>query len=270
MSCWFIDRNDEFVVVLPACNHDGKLLLRNLAWMTRLEERIKFECIIAEDESTDEELLNQVRISAAKAFGKVDSFQYPKPPVEKWPQAPNWAFQKTALHMHRIVKRPWLWMEPDMVPLRRGWCRTLQEEYKQCSQPLMGSFIEGQDHMNGTAIYPYYFPELSKSAMQATDFAWDYVMRHDTMPLSHNAGHLMFHCWGIINGKPHAFTGKEVKFESQKQINEWIPPKAVTFHRCKHPSLINLLSARTYVNHSNLHTIVREGFSVAKTRDSVH
>lgn len=268
-ACWFLDRNDEFVVVLPACNHDGKLLVRNLSWMRQLDDKLPYECVIAEDASTDSELLNRIRDTAASLFKKVHTFQYPKPPVEKWPQGPNWAFQSTARHMQRIVKRPWLWMEPDMVPLKPTWCSVLQREYKSCHQPIMGSFIEGQDHMNGTAIYPAYFPELSKAAMDAVDTAWDYVMRTDTMPISHNAGHLMFHCWGIINGKPHAFSGKEVKFDNQKQINEWIPRSAVTFHRCKHPSLINLLMSRKYANHSNLHTVVREGFQMAETRDSL-
>jgi hypothetical protein len=81
----------------------------------------------------------------------------------------------------------------------------------------------------------------------------------------------MFHCWGIMNGKPHAFQGDEVRIQNHTQLESWIPKSAVTFHRCKHPSLIKLLMERKYANRNrNIHTVISKGLSVASARDTIH
>lgn len=236
----------EFIVVLPACDKDCQILLRNLEWMRMMEGRLSYTCLVTQDSGMNRTIAREVLESARATFTHVHHFVYPAPKTTRWPEAPNLAFQRTAIHISDSIGRPWFWMEPDLVPLRPGWCATLQQEYAECGQPIMGSVVTGRRHVNGTAIYPPQFPFLAPSAMRATNIGWDWVMRDETLNITHDASRLMFHCWGIVEDKPHPYEGRPAVFLSIADIDRWIPREAVTFHRCKDATLIQRLIERKY------------------------
>jgi hypothetical protein len=231
----------EFVVVLPFHNGDASMFIKNLEWQVELGSPKKYDCLLSIDASVIRQFRFRTEQLAEHVFRKVDKFEYPTPPNRKWPDAANWAFQHTAHFMQHVVKRPWLWMEYDMIPLTENWLETLQVAYAMCGMPMMGSFIKERGHCNGTAIYPSNFPDLSPSTMSEKTGAFDTTMAKDTASLTFDASHLMQHIWGVTNGQPHKWIGASPSFKTIENVHRWITPGTVTLHRCKDGSLIDRL-----------------------------
>lgn len=237
------ERNEdrEFVVVLPFHNGDAPMFIKNLEWQVSMGQEARYDCVVFYDRSTIKQFVSRMSELASKAYARVDRYEYDPPPVRRWPDAANWAFQHAARFMQHVAKRPWLWMEYDMIPLTPDWLRTLQDMYAMCGMPMMGSIVEGRGHCNGTSVYPANFPDIAPVTMSATNGAFDTTMASETIHLTFDASALMQHIWGLQNGQPHSWIGPAPSFKTQDQVRKWISPGAVTMHRCKDGSLIDRL-----------------------------
>lgn len=239
------DRYDEreFVVVMPFHNGDAPMFIKNLEWqieMVQGHDR-RHDCLIAYDKSTIKQFVARMTELANQAYYRVDFYEYDKPPVRRWPDAANWAFQHVARFMQHVIKRPWLWMEYDMIPLVPDWLQSLQDLYNVCGMPMMGSVVAERGHCNGTAVYPANFAEIAPVTMAATNGAFDTTMASETMNQTFDASAIMQHIWGLQNGQPHSWIGPAPSFKTVEQVKKWINPGAVTVHRCKDGSLIDRL-----------------------------
>lgn len=242
--CGMIPKGDNRIIVaLPICDRDIYVGTKNLRWMAELDGKMDFDALISQDSSTYPVLAQEFFEAAKAAFRSVTVFKYAMPPETSWPFGANWAFQSTAWQMMGYG-RPWYWHEADCIPLKPGWMTRWQEEYNKCGKPIMGPIIRGRGWMNGTAIYPANFPDLSPEAMTATQYAWDWVTEKETIHLTHDAGHLLDHVWGIIDGKPCPAEGPVATFPTQKEVDKYVNPDAILFHRNKDGSLIDRLRER--------------------------
>lgn len=237
-----VGANSNFVVVLPFFDGDAKQMLRNVEWQAELG-KTQWECLLAYEQKTNPNMVQAIIKAAKGAYEIVDILPYPNAPRAKWPDGPNWAFQNTARKMQQEGK-PWLWMESDMVPLTPDWLDKLQDEYTSCKKAFMGSVVPHFGHLNGTSVYPHDLPVRCPKVMQATNTAFDTIAKDQMLLDHHNAIHLMAHVWGLSGGQPHPYTGVPITFRTDKQLDEWIPEGAVTFHRSKDDSLINMLRKR--------------------------
>lgn len=232
------------LVVLPVCVKDADLMIKCLDWMVELDGQNQFDCLISHDPTLGLAWMTRLRSAAQRAFRTVHEFIYPRPMRESWPEACNITFQSTALHIQAVYHQPWLWFEADCVPLKPGWLSSLWLEYQNCGQPVMGSVIPGMGHINGTAIYPANFANIAPHAMSATNLAWDSEMTTDLVGHVHDCSRSFFHGWGMVNGTLHPSGGPPPHFSSPVAVDQWVPPDAVLFHRCKDGSLIDQLRAK--------------------------
>lgn len=233
-------RAGDFVVVLPFCNKDAPLQISGLKWMEDMGQEPRYECLLSWDHSCIQPFVADMQQAARMVFRQVHLLAYPAPRTTQWPQAPNWAFQQVARYMLN-AKRSWLFKEADMIALKPNWIEQLQEEYHSAGKLFMGSVVPTRNHCNGTAVFPFDVPARCPSAMKCIGEAFDTAMAKEMMPHCHNAIHLMQHVWGLMNGEPHPTVGQPIHFDTIKQVHAWVDPKAVTFHRVKDASLINLL-----------------------------
>lgn len=240
----------QIIVAMPFGNKDALLAVDNLQWMIDMGQEPEFDCLLSFDAVTNSAWVYKMKSLAERVFKGVMLVNYPRPPKAEWPNAPNWVFQKTALYIHKNLNRPWLWKEPDMLPLKSDWLQQLQAEYERCNQPFMGSIVPGMTHCNGTAIYPGNYPDRCPAGMACVDIAFDSAHKAEMVPYCHNAIHLMQHVWGLHQGQPHPSAGQPMQFREQWQVDRWISPQAVTFHRMKNNSLIRLLKQRILVHES--------------------
>lgn len=254
-ACWMLPPFDpvdaQIRVVLPVCNMDAGLMLKNLEWQCELDGRKPHDCVLSIDPEVPSGTARGLEIAAWNTYSEVNVYQYPEPPNKAYPNASNWAFQHTARYM-MAGGRSWYWMEADAIPVRPGWLTALNQRYNVCQMPMMGSIVRGMGHCNGTAIYPANFPQLSDVAMTATDIAWDGQMMGQTIHLTHDASDIMCHVWGIERGWPTAFGGRPIHFNNVEQVRRWVCPKAVVFHRNKDGSLIDQLRV---MMHESLHVL---------------
>ena len=239
MKCWSVPQFEsvpsKIRVALPACPVDAYLMMANLGWQEYLDGRKDFDCVLSIDSKVDSDVIEQLETLAWRTFSEVQIITYPTAPIPVWPNGPNWAFQQTARYMSNST-RAWYWMESDCFPIRSGWLDVLNSEYQSCGKPMMGPIVQGMGHCNGTAIYPANFPRLSPASMTCTYDAWDGVMCKDTIHLTHNASHLMYHIWGIKDNKAMPCGGSPAHFGSWEDVERWVDPNAVVIHRCKDTS----------------------------------
>jgi len=132
-----------------------------------------------------------------------------------WPSGPNFYWEQTVVYLKAIKNRkPWLWMELDMTPLKSGWADKLYKEYKNCEKPFMGNLgdtttltgdgklIKLCKHLVGAAVYPPSVDKYSKiwKYVSGINTAWDVLCQWEFTPLSHETKLIQF-CFRTQNYK---------------------------------------------------------------------
>ena len=118
-----------------------------------------------------------------------------------WPISCNKAFETMAWAAYQKYKQPFLWMEPDAVPLKQGWLNDIETEYRSLNRPFMGDFVEiagvmpnGVNHMSGIAVYPPDMPRLAPSIFNNDTIAWDIASGNQVIRQMGRTG-LIHHDW---------------------------------------------------------------------------
>jgi len=220
------------ICVVAFCSKDADLQRRNLEWALELDGGADHDVVLSFEDGTD---ISAVEPLARQYFrGSVSKFSYVKPPSDKWPDAPNWAWQNTARFMYGLGQ-PWLWMEPDVTPLVPCWLDSIQSEYFKGGMPFMGHMVEMADgeHMNGVAVYPHDALDYSVRAMLARVAPWDVVLSKDTHGAIHRANVLFAHA-------PRN-TGITMSVADPRVPERLKQRGSVIFHGCNDGSLIDLL-----------------------------
>jgi hypothetical protein len=110
------------------------------------------------------------------------------------------------------TRQPFLFMEPDAVPLCEGWIDQIEVEYRACGSPFMGDYVDlsslgdgGIDHMSGIAVYDWnlsiHAPRLFNCNNGKEEFAWDIFAASDIVPKMHRTN-LIQHDWEKYRKKP--------------------------------------------------------------------
>lgn len=231
-------RAGPFTVVMSFFNGDADVALKTLRWIEALGTPRTHPIVLLYQQGTDQAFLAPILHQAGKSFTQVHRAVYPKPARGIHPA--NVGFVNAAIAMQQM-DRPWLWMEPDTIPLKRSWLHELQTEYDRCGKNFCGPVVPHRGHMNGTGIYPPNTPDLIPKAMRARDKPWDWLMREEMIHDCHDCSRIFFHVWGEVNGVLNPVEGDAPNFRNRELLKQ-IPHQAVILHRCKDGSLIDELS----------------------------
>ena len=228
-------KTDNFVVAYPFFPLDAQLALKNIRWMCELRQPRTHEIRLFYENHTDRHIVNEIAEACSPIFSAVKHTPYK--PVH----GPNEAWKLVALEMQR-VKRNWLWMEPDAVPLRQDWLMKLQTAYSNAKKPFFGPIVPDMHHMNVTAIYPWDTPARCPATFASGEvYGFDVLMSGEVLNQIHDASNLFHHTWVEKHGRlqPHG-DGEYPTFptaESAKRVQKG----AVLFHRNKDGTLIDRL-----------------------------
>lgn len=236
----------SIVVVIPFTHADASLAVDMLHWMRKLGGCGNFDCLLVNDIKVHGEAVEAVMAAAKRVFKQVWSVHTPfELPDERWPLGANHVFE-TTLRAMEPMRRPFLWLEPDCVPLRTGWLEMIDAVYKQAGKPFMGQLIApGKADlppvvMSGIAVYP---PDAGDLLLKAVvQFkgrqAFDIAMAGITV--GRCAQTRLIHNFYGEKGLPPTF---DLTKRPGRNVMKWtdIPRQAVLFHRCKDGSLIALL-----------------------------
>lgn len=228
-----------FTVVLSFFNGDAEQAHQTLEWIARLGTPKTHPILLNYQAGVPSTMVAAIIKSAHKSFTSVHRSEYRRPPRGTF--APTVAFIHAAHSMQKMGK-PWLWMEPDTIPLKPNWLEALQQEYDTCGKPFCGPIVPHRGHMNGTGLYPANTPELIPQTIRSPGDVWDWKMKGEMIDSCHDCSRIFFHTWGEIGGKLNPIEGEPADF-SRPELFRQIPESAVIVHRAKY-GLIETLEAR--------------------------
>lgn len=245
-----VGSTNPFVVVLPFCNRDSNLMIKNVNWMIELGGCKDFDCVLASDWDTLGNSYNAVESLSKKCFRSVKNTRYSCGSTASWPQGANIAFRHVCFYMSD-KDTAFLWLEADAIPVKPNWLNILQWEYDNCGKLFMGPIVPGMGHMNGVGVYPVDTIHLIPNALSTfhpIHIAWDSAMKAEMIHQCHDAGNLIQHVWGIgSDGKPSPVTGESPVFDATWKLTNWVNHSTVLFHRNKDGSLIDCI--KTFHKH---------------------
>lgn len=200
------------------------LAVHTLAHAFKLDGRVDYEFLLVHCENVDPAPVAEILGQYAKAFTAV---KYE--PATGWPLGKNFAWQSAARWMFEKRRNtPWLWLEPDAVPLKKGWLDDIKAEYA-------GAILACRNNsgfFDGVAVYPGDVLERSISAMLCRSAPFDQVAGKEFGPfITHSK--TIKSVWDI-NGIPPSFQSREsaLRFTAGASL----------FHRCKDGSLADCLN----------------------------
>lgn len=242
------------LVVLPFHNGDVELAKRLLNWINELMPlgNSEHSMLCVADSSVPLETCREVGALARKTFRQVD-FNAAVIKNTDW-RAPNEMFHATATYIKGTYKLPFLWLEPDCVPITGAWLTYLCHGYNYNSRLFMGALVESKEpglpplHMTGCGIYPPNAIDfLAKHCDPEAKSAWDIASAPEIVGGRKALNTpLIQSFWGQKDLPPSFIPVKEAggTYPINTLDLSFLKPEAVLFHRCKDGSLITALQQR--------------------------
>lgn len=236
------------LVVLPYCSKDVDLAEKLLNWIVELGENKKFSMILCRDSKVPKERGDHLKTLAMSSFRSAASL--PMTVDVPYPAAANVVFSHVSNWIQQNYRTPFLWLEPDAVPLTPDWMDQLATEYYWQPKKFMGPFIHSNDpkfpktHLNGVSIYPNNAWDILNSvpAFKGTT-AWDIASAAKVVPMASDTK-LISQFFGTTETPP-TFREKRVKGDPEGIVTtKIIHERAVLYHRSKDGSLIDLARKR--------------------------
>lgn len=218
-----------FGVVLMVSWNDYAQACRLLDWIRELGGMGEIPLMVTVPGDLSPDLVRALTVRAPKATIAPRPFPLSK---EHWPQGPNWSFACASQWCH---ERGWdfLLLEPDAVPIRRGWLDGIAREYRGCGRPFMGHFegagAQHQPHLAGIAVYQWEI--YQRVNWERFYMAWDVAIGPALLGEAHEARTIQ-QAWGTMDQPPTFPTSSELSL---------LRPDALLFHRCKDGTLIQRL-----------------------------
>lgn len=236
-----------FLVILPFHSGDFQLGLDLLGWIGELGGAKEYPLLLLASKRALNIETGRMAQAASNVFGEVFLERAPGLDDEKWPRGANVMFRRACELVHTRFKLPFLWLEPDCVPMKSGWLNAICAEYMTCGKPFMGNVRTQttnpnlpQTYLPGCSVYPSNALSLLAEKMQRLEVAWDVSTAEVTVPHAHRS-RLFYEWWGI-KGIPPMFKAVREKGDPENvMVPSQIPKEAALFHRCKDGNLIRIL-----------------------------
>lgn len=125
---------------------------------------------------THPEIHKRLQIAAKVGFESVGLLpvSFGKQPATSKGEGVNRLFKAAALHIQKHFKQPFVWLEPDSVPVGSQWLSNLSEAYDEQPKRYMGSIMGKEDapkHFGRVGVYPVdCSQDIDKAAEGATPF----------------------------------------------------------------------------------------------------
>lgn len=240
-------KTTDMLVVISTHSGDIQSSIRLLNWIKRLGGTSSHDLLIVSDAGTPFDQAVKCKEIAEGRFREVRMMAN-RQSVVGWPDGANDLFRTASAYILKEWPQPFLWLEPDSVPMRSGWLDEISAEYAKCGKRYMGHIYQNDDPrypkllMSGIAVYP----EDANRELFLVDYsplAWDVDCAHIMVGSGHNTK-LVSHFWGTL-GKPPTFSHEAVPNTNIFSLNT-IPESCAIWHRVKDSSLIDLLREKLF------------------------
>lgn len=145
--------NAPLLIVLPTCADDGPLAEKLLDWIYELNgKQQRGHILLAYAHDLHQEFKIKLKICAELAFESVSEFTATSRSLAHETMKPielktkveftNNLFNQTAHHIAGHYRWPWLWVEPDCVPITPDWIEKLAKSYQNQPKKFMGRKVK--------------------------------------------------------------------------------------------------------------------------------
>lgn len=143
------------LLIYPFCAEDYALALENARWIAELGTVEAHQCLIVHDKLIAPEDAQAIEDALKPAFAKVARM----PLRETLPgiRGMNLLFRRAARQIAHIKAGPFLWLNPDAIPIRRGWLDAIEAAYKMLprGKVFLGHHLQGAiPFMGQIGVYP--------------------------------------------------------------------------------------------------------------------
>lgn len=212
------------LTVIPFHQGDRNLAEALATWIVDLGGVSNHECMVVHPPSVTNP--DTVVAPLQEAFRKVFVLRTPDD-RQGWPMGPNLLFRRASRQIQAISPQPWLWMEPDAIPLHPNWLDTIAAEYAAAKAPFMGARVQLDGipvHMSGVGVYPGNAPAVAPLLVTCDRVAFDVNAAEQILPKMR-----------ITQSIQHDWKGPT--FAGQDDLKR-LAVSAVVFHQSKDGSLI--------------------------------
>lgn len=134
--------NTDLLVVLGMCARDAARAEQLIDWCYALSGNLAIgHALLAVTDDVHAEMVEKCGISAGLAFASHQIVRMPKLDTLDLTVRTNKLFQFAAMTVQRGYRVPWLWLEPDCVPLQRGWQNRILEVYQAQPKRFFGPHL---------------------------------------------------------------------------------------------------------------------------------
>jgi hypothetical protein len=246
---------NHLIAVIPYHNGDVELARNLLLWVSELGGCKNHACLLGADSGTKMEERIELKKLAQDAFGHATSVVVAVGDFPTYQVATNRMFERLSNQIEQTCKWPFLWLEPDCVPMKKDWLDQLADGYASQPKRYFGPIIKTdatmiapadiKEHLTMVSVYPVNaHTELAE--FFKGDRAFD-MASHEYLPPRATDTRLISHFWPP---RDQLATFKAVRTE-EDPINVLTPeriwPEAVLWHQDKSGTLIPILRERLIV-----------------------
>jgi hypothetical protein len=246
-------------IVFAYHNGDAELALLSAKAITSMGINMRHKATVCA--INDTAFLHEITEELKKSFQEVGRI-IAQDGYNGWPLGPNQMFSDAAAQCY-AVNEPWMFWEPDCVPMKTGWVDDLETEFRK-EPAILGHKYEGGVATNGkniynmivgSAIYPPNFLDFCPSARSLDTYnmayrnaenypePWDVRCRWNFMAIGRDCSLLRTY-WKSVNyqwkdGKI-VFFAENSEAEAIQEVtcpDRFISSQAVVIHGCKDGSL---------------------------------
>ena len=249
-------------VVLPISHVDAELAKKLCGWLEEIDSgSYPHNTVVVFVTKLAEPVFADVESALRKVFGKVEKVLQQTEDERGWPFSSNTIFREIAYYIGQhpeFSKNPWYFFEADNTPVRKGWLREFEQEYKQSGKAFMGylqptlyedkntgEFVETWPHMVGTGVYPGDFCHRSHLIKFPYSTAFDIHHMGEVVSDLHTVNEMIQHNWGTSNYRDSKGRIVCKAKKAPQYFAKYVKPKSLVVHGCKDGTLIDALRERS-------------------------
>lgn len=158
---------NPLLIVIPFCAGDAPMADLLLSLIYSMIGKVKSgHCLLMHDFDVHEEMVNKVRIAAEVSFDTVMIRGVAAKNITGKPERINNIFKASARIVQSSFRWPWLWVEPDCVPVSGTWIDSIANAYASQPKRYMGNFLQSKTRgvcLSRISVYPCdAYPDIEK------------------------------------------------------------------------------------------------------------
>jgi hypothetical protein len=246
-------------IVFAYHNGDAELALLSAKAITSMGINMRHKATVCATKDTA--LIHEITEELKKTFPDVGRI-IAQDGYNGWPLGPNQMFADAAAQCY-AANEPWMFWEPDCIPMKMGWVDDLETEFRK-EPAILGHKYEGGVATNGkniynmivgSAVYPPKFLDFCPSARSLDTYnmayrnaenypePWDVRCRWNFMAIGRDCPLLRTY-WKSVNYQWKdgriVFFAENSEAEAIQEVtcpDRFISSQAVVIHGCKDGSL---------------------------------